>query len=123
MADPNFIVLYVSDPQKSAAFYTDLLGHPVIESSANFAGVPLKDDMLLGLWRRPMVEPAATGASGASEIGLTLGSREAVEALHKDWTERGVKMAQAPTDMDFGRTFVALDPDGHRLRVMYPNQV
>ena len=27
---------------------------------------------------------------------------------------------QAPTDLDFGRTFVALDPDGHRLRVFAP---
>ena len=25
-----------------------------------------------------------------------------------------------PTDMEFGRTFVALDPDGHRLRVFAP---
>jgi hypothetical protein len=27
---------------------------------------------------------------------------------------------QPPTDMDFGRTFVALDPDGDRLRVFAP---
>ena len=26
----------------------------------------------------------------------------------------------APTAMDFGFTFVALDPDGHRLRVFAP---
>jgi hypothetical protein len=25
-----------------------------------------------------------------------------------------------PTKMDFGTTFVALDPDGHRLRVFAP---
>jgi hypothetical protein len=30
-------------------------------------------------------------------------------------------MAQAPTELDFGRTFVALDPDNHRLRVFYPS--
>lgn len=28
---------------------------------------------------------------------------------------------QTPTDMDFGRTFVALDPDKHRLRVYWLN--
>jgi catechol 2,3-dioxygenase-like lactoylglutathione lyase family enzyme len=27
---------------------------------------------------------------------------------------------QSPTELDFGRTFVALDPDGHRLRVFAP---
>jgi hypothetical protein len=31
--------------------------------------------------------------------------------------KRGLPIAQAPTAMDFGPTFVALDPDGHRLRV------
>jgi hypothetical protein len=30
-------------------------------------------------------------------------------------------MLQAPADMDFGRTFVALDPDNHRLRVCWLN--
>ncbi len=29
-------------------------------------------------------------------------------------------IAQPPTAMDFGLTFVALDPDGHRLRVFAP---
>ncbi len=33
--------------------------------------------------------------------------------------DRGLTIAQAPSDMDFGRTFVALDPDGHRLRVYW----
>jgi hypothetical protein len=27
---------------------------------------------------------------------------------------------QPPTEMDFGRTFTAADPDGHRLRVFKP---
>ena len=29
-------------------------------------------------------------------------------------------IAQAPATLDFGHTFVALDPDGHRLRVFAP---
>jgi len=28
-----------------------------------------------------------------------------------------VPIALPPTDLDIGRSFVALDPDGHRLRV------
>jgi predicted enzyme related to lactoylglutathione lyase len=44
----------------------------------------------------------------------------AVDQTHADWRERGLKVAQPPTDMEFGRTFVALDPDGHRLRVFAP---
>ena len=32
----------------------------------------------------------------------------------------GLPIVQKPTAMDFGHTFVALDPDGHRLRVFAP---
>jgi len=31
-----------------------------------------------------------------------------------------VSILQGPTDMEFGRTFVGLDPDGHRLRIFAP---
>lgn len=33
---------------------------------------------------------------------------------------RGLPMLQTPTTMDFGYTFTATDPDGHRLRVFSP---
>ena len=32
----------------------------------------------------------------------------------------GVPIAQAPVALDFGYTFVGLDPDGHRLRMFVP---
>ncbi|WP_277425783.1 hypothetical protein [Lysobacter enzymogenes] len=40
--------------------------------------------------------------------------------MHADWRGRGWPIVQAPVELDFGRTFVALDPDGHRLRVFSP---
>jgi predicted enzyme related to lactoylglutathione lyase len=43
-----------------------------------------------------------------------------VDKTHDAWKEKGLKILQPPTDMDFGRTFVALDPDRHRLRVFFP---
>jgi predicted enzyme related to lactoylglutathione lyase len=45
---------------------------------------------------------------------------DAVRATHESWKGFGLKVAQAPTAMDFGVTCVALDPDGHRLRVFAP---
>jgi hypothetical protein len=47
-------------------------------------------------------------------------SNAAVDATFADWSGRGLPIAQKPTGMDFGYTFVALDPDGHRLRVFAP---
>jgi predicted enzyme related to lactoylglutathione lyase len=41
--------------------------------------------------------------------------------MHRDWIARGLPIIQQPADLDFGRTFVATDPDGHRLRVFAPS--
>jgi catechol 2,3-dioxygenase-like lactoylglutathione lyase family enzyme len=120
MPDFRFLILYVDDPLKSAAFYADLLGRPIREQAPTFAMLPLTDDIMLGLWSRQAVEPAATGAVGAGEIAFTVADAGAVGRLHDAWAARGLTIAQAPTRMDFGTTFVALDPDGHRLRVFVP---
>jgi len=119
MPNFNFVLLYVDDPPASAAFYADLLGRPPIETSPTFAMLPLRDDIVLGLWARRTVEPTAT-PSGGGEVAFTVADADAVRATHADWRKRGLQIAQAPAAMDFGTTFVALDPDGHRLRVFAP---
>ena len=117
MFNPNFILLYVDNPPASAAFYTELLGHPPIESSATFALFALASGVMLGLWSKHTVEPAAPAQFGGSELAFTVNDADAVRAKHRDWAARGLPIAQAPIELDFGHTFVALDPDGHRLRV------
>jgi catechol 2,3-dioxygenase-like lactoylglutathione lyase family enzyme len=119
MSNFSFVLLYVDNPPASARFYADLLGTPPVESSPTFAMLPLKTDVMLGLWSRRTVEPIAS-APGGGEIAFTVADAAAVESTHADWKQRGLPIAQAPTAMDFGHTFVALDPDGHRLRVFAP---
>ena len=74
----------------------------------------------LGLWSLNSVEPAATALPGASEVAFTGGNVAAVELVFTDWKKRGLTILQEPVRMDFGTTFVATDPDGHRLRVFVP---
>jgi len=119
MSDPNFVILYVDDAASAATFYADLLSRAPVESSPTFAMFALDSGVMLGLWAKGGVEPAAT-SSGGGELGFSVADAAAVEALHGEWHGRGLTIAQAPTEMDFGRTFVALDPDGHRLRVFAP---
>jgi hypothetical protein len=45
-----------------------------------------------------------------------------VSNLYRDWRDRHLPIAQDLTDLDFGPTFVVLDPDGHRLRVCEPDK-
>lgn len=120
MPDFSFLLLHVTDHAASATFYNDLLGLPIIEQKDGFAMLPLRDGVMLGLWARDTVEPASSGQSGGNEIAFAVADTAAVEALHADWSRRGVTILQTPTPMSFGHTFVATDPDGHRLRVFAP---
>ena len=117
MPDLSLVILYVDSPAASAAFYADLLGQAPAEQSPTFAMFPLSSGIGLGLWSRHTVEPAAAAAGGGAEIAFMAAD---VDAVHAEWSAKGVPVAQPPTDLDFGRTFVALDPDGHRLRVFWP---
>lgn len=120
MRNVGFILVYVENVAKSEAFYASILGRPAIESSATFAMLPAAPGLMLGLWRRDGVKPAATPAGGG-EIAFPVDNQAEVDALFEEWRARGVAIAQTPTQMDFGYTFVALDPEGYRLRVFAPS--
>ena len=119
MSNVSFVIVYVDDVARSEAFYASILGRPAIESSATFAMLPAAPGLMLGLWRHDGVKPPAS-AAGGGEIAFPVGNPADVDATFAEWRGRGVKMALPPTQMDFGYSFVALDPDGQRLRVFAP---
>ncbi|MFJ7353439.1 VOC family protein [Phyllobacterium sp. NPDC097923] len=117
MANPNLIILYVANAPTSRAFYAALLKREPLEETVNFAMFALDSGLLLGVWAHDKVEPAVTSIGSGSELVFSVDTDSEVEATHKDWAARGLPIVQAPVHMDFGYTFVALDPDGHRLRM------
>lgn len=120
MPSPNFILLYVSSVPTSTAFYADLLEAAPVEASPTFAMFALPQGMMLGLWGVDGVQPAASLPPAGGELAFAQAADAEVEALHNTWKNKGLTILQAPTVMDFGYTFVAADPDGHRLRVFAP---
>ena len=122
MQHPNFFILYVNDPLASAAFYAQLLGRPAVEAAPTFAMFALESGVMLGLWSRHTVEPAASAGGGGAEVAIALDSVDEVNVTHQRWQALGLPVIQAPTQMDFGYTVVATDPDGHRLRVFAANR-
>jgi predicted enzyme related to lactoylglutathione lyase len=102
MSNPNFFILYVDQPLASAKFYEGLLGKAPVEAGPTFAMFALDSVVMLGLW---------------SKHTVAVPDKETVASMHAAWVDRSLVIAQQPVDMDFGYTFVALDPDGHRLRV------
>jgi catechol 2,3-dioxygenase-like lactoylglutathione lyase family enzyme len=119
MPTPNFIILYVDSAEASGAFYRDLLGRAPVQTSPNFVLFALDGGLMLGVWSRHVVEPKASGAGGG-EVAFSVKDAAAVASLAAEWRGRGIKILQEPVRLVFGDTFVALDPDGHRLRVFAP---
>jgi predicted enzyme related to lactoylglutathione lyase len=114
------IIFYVKDTGTSATFYERALGITPIELSPGFGMFKLNDGAMLGLWNRAGVEPQALAAGGGGELGLHLDSREDVDRRYKAWRDQNIDVIHPPTEMDFGYTCTAADPDGHRLRVFAP---
>ncbi|WP_426509257.1 VOC family protein [Serratia proteamaculans] len=117
MTTPNMTLLYVDNPENSAAFYQRLLGQVPVELSPTFALFVLSNGLKLAMWSKHSVEPAATATGGGGEIGFMCELPQQVDVLYQRWSEQGLKMIQPPVTLDFGYSFVACDPDGHRLRV------
>jgi catechol 2,3-dioxygenase-like lactoylglutathione lyase family enzyme len=120
MPTPDYILLYVENPAASARFYAELLGRQPVEASPGFVLFVSASGAKLGLWARSDVQPQPSNAIDGAEIAFTLTDAAAVHAAHDDFRVRGWRIAQPPTEMDFGTTFVMLDPDGHRLRFFAP---
>ena len=116
--EPTAIVLYVDNLVISSKFYRDLLGIKPEEASPTFHTFSLSNGMGLGLKAKHAVEPPTDNKNGAGELAFTLDNNKKVDALFAEWQEKDIIMALPPTVVPYGYTFVALDPDGNRLRVV-----
>jgi len=74
------------------------------------------------IYDRNKLQPPAGPMSASAELGFTVKDIPALHALHGEWVKKGISIIMQPTKMYFGGThFMALDPDGHRLRVATPD--
>ncbi|GGK06364.1 VOC family protein [Pseudomonas matsuisoli] len=117
MNHPNLLILYVADPATSCAFYKQLLQQEPSIEFPNFASFALGDRLHLGLWSEQAANFKSSGTGHRMEFGYIVESEADVEALYTRWQALSVEIEQPLARAVFGLTFVALDPDGHRLRV------
>lgn len=83
----GFVLLFVSNPQKSALFYQEIFGIKPIEESPTFVMFALKNGVMLGLWSKYTAEPQVAVSPGALEICFP---SEDVDALYEQWGKRHV---------------------------------
>ncbi|WP_077967927.1 VOC family protein [Ensifer adhaerens] len=118
---PNLILLYVDDPAKSAQFYVDLFGREPVASFPSYVAFELENGLTFSLWSTQARDFVSSGTGHRSEIAFMVKDDAEVERLYEEWRGNGIMIEQELRTAVFGRTFVALDPDGHRLRVCRPD--
>lgn len=115
---PDMMIFYVSDINSSARFYAIALGKEPQELSPGFALFLLPNGLKIGLWKTAAVAPSASFSGCGAELVLHATSDGEVEEAHSRWAAAGLPILDPPVAREFGFSFVATDPDGHRVRVM-----
>jgi predicted enzyme related to lactoylglutathione lyase len=122
MPTPNLFLLYVDDPATSAGFYERILDRAPTANFPTYVAFAFDRGMTLSLWSKQAKNFVSDGSGHRSEVAFMVPDKDAVKALHERWVAAGVAIEQPLHEAVFGLTFVALDPDGHRLRVCMPDR-
>ena len=119
MSDVKFILVYVDDVAASEAFYASILGRGAIEILSHFRHASCRAGPDTGPMeaRRNDTAPVAE-ASG--EIAITAADDAEVDRLFAEWRVKGSPSPKSRRQCTFGYNFLALDPDGRRLRFFSP---
>ncbi|MDE1233341.1 MULTISPECIES: VOC family protein [Vibrio] len=110
-------VLYVSDVQHSMDFYAKAFGCEPQLLSPTFATLDFADNVKITLKQINALTPASNVKGGGTELSMPISEKEIFDKLFSDWKEKGIEFAQEVEASVFGFNFVAVDPDGHRIRV------
>lgn len=121
MPAPNLMLLYVDDPVASANFYANLFNQSPAAVYPTYAAFAFDGGFYLGLWSTKARNFVSSGSGHRSEIAFMVSGDEEVRRLYEQWGAAFVTIEQPLHEAVFGLTFVALDPDGHRIRVCTPD--
>ncbi|AOM42803.1 glyoxalase [Xenorhabdus hominickii] len=113
---PNLQLIYVSDIERSTAFYKSVFNAEPVFSSPRYVAFNVGKETLFAIWSggtNPDRE-----VPRFSEIGIMLLSHGDVDQLFEKWKQNSnIEIKQEPYTDVFGRTFLVKDPDGHVIRV------
>ncbi|WP_235428283.1 MULTISPECIES: VOC family protein [Xenorhabdus] len=113
---PNLQLIYVSDIERSTAFYSTIFNAEPVFSSPRYVAFTVGKEAIFAIWSGG-TKPDNT-MPRFSEIGIMLPTCEEVDQLFEKWQRNpNIDIQQEPYTDVFGRTFLAKDPDGHMIRV------
>ncbi|MBA2654862.1 MAG: glyoxalase [Gammaproteobacteria bacterium] len=122
MLIPNLLLFYVQNPLESALFYEKIFSRKPVASFPTYVAFAFENGLTFSLWSTQAKNFVSGGAGHRSELSFMVKDEQTVNELRKQWGEFGMVIEQELHEAVFGLTFVALDPDGHRIRVCIPDK-
>ena len=117
MFNIDSFVLYVTDIHRSMDFYSKAFDCEPTLLSPTFAAITFASNVKITLKQSDTLTPISKVTGGGTELSIALTDKQALENLYKEWKAKGIQFKQAPEESVFGINFVAIDPDGHRIRI------
>ncbi|HEY7415292.1 MAG TPA: VOC family protein [Ktedonobacteraceae bacterium] len=114
---PDYIVIYVSDMERSTAFYRDILGLPLRFTTPGWTEFDL-GSMKLALHRSGVgAAPEQPGRPPAGVAHLAFVVQN-IQSVYEDLQARGAHFSMAPEKQVTGNTLAVLhDPDGFGITI------
>jgi lactoylglutathione lyase len=114
----NYVIVLVSEMQRSVEFYRDVLGLPLKFESPGWSEFA-NDGSAIALHPGGPAEPPRPDRgrlpAGTCHLGFEV---EDLDAFHQKMESRGVRCTEPPRKLDFGgRLAVYADPDGLPISV------
>ncbi len=122
MLTPNLLIFYVKNPLESAVFYENIFRTKPVAAFPTYVAFAFANGFNFALWSTAAKDFVSSGSGNLSEIVFMVPDELEVQRLRKLWDSLGVAIEQDLFEAVFGLTFVALDPDGHRIRVCIPDK-
>lgn len=122
MLTPNLLLFYVKNPLDSALFYEKIFSKKPVASFPTYVAFSFENGFTFSLWSTQATNFVSGGTGHRSELSFMVSNEQAVRDLRKQWEILEIPIEQDLHEAVFGLTFVALDPDGHRIRVCIPDK-
>lgn len=122
MLVPNLVLFYVQNPTESAKFYEKIFKTKPVASYPTYVAFSFDNGLTFSLWSTQAKNFVSGGHGHRCELAFMVPNREQVNALRDEWKKLDVQIEQDLHEAVFGLTFVALDLDGHRIRVCMPDK-
>lgn len=122
MLTPNLLLFYVQNPLESAQFYEQIFEITPVASFPSYVAFIFKNGFSFSLWSTEAKNFVSGGNGHRAELSFMVADEESVRNLREKWSKLNITIEQDLNEAVFGLTFVALDPDGHRIRVCMPDK-